>query len=165
MINKPPPIPLPENLWGEKWRLAAIQAGNLVEDFADRPIPILSIPENLQPLNLGLASTLPIPGVIIYGGRRSMHLARWLQATNPVALNYIPGAPDGLVLEAGVVDRWILATFANPEISAAGRIYEQRKQQSQGLHFLLVQPDDSNMTYSGFWLLQAENLGKNPAKS
>ncbi|NEQ67039.1 MAG: DUF1092 family protein, partial [Symploca sp. SIO2D2] len=23
-----------------------------------------------------------------------------------------------------------------------------------GLHFLLVQPDDSGMTYTGFWLLQ-----------
>jgi hypothetical protein len=157
MTNRLPPLPLPENLWGEKWRLAAIPAGNLVEDFADRPIPILSIPDFLHPINLGLASTLPIPGVVIYGGRRSMRLARWLEEVHPVALNYIAGVPDGLVLAAGSVDRWVLATFTDTEISAAARIYAQRQQQSRGLHFLLVQPDDSNVTYSGFWLLQAKS--------
>nr|WP_317106120.1 Tab2 family RNA-binding protein [Chroococcidiopsis sp. SAG 2025] len=36
------------------------------------------------------------------------------------------------------------------------QIYAQRQQQSQGLHFLLVQPDDSGMTYTGFWLLRDE---------
>ncbi|MEO1376977.1 MAG: Tab2 family RNA-binding protein, partial [Cyanobacteria bacterium J06635_10] len=68
--------------------------------------------------------------------------------------NYIAGAPDGLVLEAGLVDRWIVATFEDEEVAEAAKVYQQRKQQSQGLHFLLVQPDDSGMTYTGFWLLQ-----------
>ncbi|MER3590014.1 MAG: hypothetical protein C4322_21265, partial [Mastigocladus sp. ERB_26_1] len=56
-----------------------------------------------------------------------------------------------------LVDRWILVTFTDPEVAAAGRVYEQRKQESCGLHFLLVQPDDSGMTFSGFWLLRAED--------
>ncbi|HEY9750428.1 MAG TPA: Tab2 family RNA-binding protein, partial [Allocoleopsis sp.] len=51
-------------------------------------------------------------------------------------------------------DRWVLATFEDAEVRAAAQAYEQRKQAAQGLHFLLVQPDDSGMTYSGFWLLQ-----------
>jgi RNA-binding protein Tab2/Atab2 len=72
-------------------------------------------------------------------------------------LNYIAGAPDGLVLEAGLVDRWIVATFEDAEVTTAARLYQQRQQLSHGLHFLLVQPDDSGMTYSGFWLLQAED--------
>ncbi|MDE5086380.1 MAG: Tab2/Atab2 family RNA-binding protein, partial [Trichodesmium sp. St16_bin2-tuft] len=50
---------------------------------------------------------------------------------------------------------WVVATFSDQEVSGAGQVYEQRKQQSQGLHFLLVQPDDSGMTYSGFWLLES----------
>jgi RNA-binding protein Tab2/Atab2 len=124
--------------------------------FSDRPIPILQMPEYLLPINLGLASTIPVPGVIIYGGRQSMRLARWLQQAHPVALNYIAGAPDGLVLEAGLVDRWIVATFEDKQVTAAAKAYEQRKQQSRGLHFLLVQPDDSGMTYTGFWLLGEE---------
>jgi hypothetical protein len=156
-LEKPAPIPLPENLWGEQWRFATLAAGDLISEFSDRPIPILSMPEFLQPINLGLASTVPVPGVVIYGGRQSMRLARWLAAAHPVALNYIPGAPDGLILEAGLVDRWVLATFEDSEVATAAKVYEQRQQQSQGLHFLLVQPDDSGMTYSGFWLLQAKD--------
>lgn len=152
-IEQPPPTPLPENLWGEKWQFVSIYAGDIVDEFTERPIPVVEIPEFLKPINLGLASTIPIPGVIIYGGRRSMSLVRWLQSAIPVSLNYISGEPDGLILEAGLADRWILATFADQEFADAARVYEQRKQVSKGLHFLLVQPDDSGMTYSGFWLL------------
>lgn len=155
-LDKPPPMPLAENLWGEEWRFASLTAGDVVEVFGDRPIPILEMPEYLLLINLGLASTLPVPGVIIYGGRLSMRLARWLQQAHPVALNYIAGAPDGLVLEAGLVDRWIVATFEDKQVGVAAKTYEQRKQQSRGLHFLLVQPDDSGMTYTGFWLLREE---------
>lgn len=153
-LDKPPPVPLPENLWGDRWRFATLRAGNIEEAFAQRPIPILQMPEFLLPLFLRLASTVLVPGVVIDGGRQSMQLARWLQNVQPVALNYIAGAPDGLILEAGLVERWVVATFEDKEVTAAAQMYEQRKQLSQGLHFLLVQPDDSGMTYSGFWLLQ-----------
>lgn len=153
-LDKPPPTPLPEKLWGEQWRFATLPAGNLEEAFAGRAIPYLQMPQFLLPLDLGLASTLPVPGVVIDGGRQSMPLARWLQNVNPVALNYMAGAPDGLILEAGLVERWVVATFEDQEVTAAAQIYEQRKLTSQGLHFLLVQPDDSGMTYTGFWLLR-----------
>lgn len=153
-LDKPPPVPLSENIWGDKWSFATLGAGNIADFFSERPIPILDTPDFLMPINLGLASTVPVPGVVIYGGRKSMYLARWLQENRPVELNYIAGAPDGLVLEAGLVDRWIVATFEDEEVSKAAKVYQQRKQKSQGLHFLLVQPDDSGMTYTGFWLLQ-----------
>ncbi|NES78695.1 MULTISPECIES: Tab2/Atab2 family RNA-binding protein [unclassified Okeania] len=152
-LDSPPPVPLAENLWGDRWRFATLPAGN-IKDIIERPIPILSVPEFLLPLNLGLSSTLPIPGVVIDGGRQSMRLAKWLEAAQPYFLKYISGDPDGLILEAGLVDRWVVATFSDREVSLAAQVYEERKQQSQGLHFLLVQPDDSGMTYSGFWLLQ-----------
>ena len=153
-LDKPPPTPLPEKLWGEQWRFATLPAGDVEEAFAQRPIPIVKLPEFLLPINLGLASTVPVPGVVIDGGRQSMRLARWLQFAQPVAINFVAGTPGGLILEAGLVDRWIVATFEDKEVTAAAKAYEQRKQLSQGLHFLLVQPDDSGMTYSGFWLLQ-----------
>ncbi len=153
-LDKPPPIPLSENLWGDKWSFATLQASNITEFINERPIPVLETPDFLLPINLGLASTVQVPGTVIYGGRKSMRLARWLQSNRPVALNYIAGAPDGLVLEAGLIDRWIVATFEDEEVSEAAKLYQQRKQQTQGLHFLLVQPDDSGMTYTGFWLLQ-----------
>lgn len=155
-LEKPPPLPLPEDLWGERWRFAAVGAGDLITAFQDRPIPVLDIPDFLLPLNLGLASTTLVPGVIIDGGRQSLKLARWLQQTQPVAIHYLAGEPDGLILEGGLVDRWVIATFEDPEVKRAAKLYQQRQQLSQGLHFLLVQPDDSGMTYTGFWLLQTE---------
>lgn len=153
-VDRLPPVPLPENLWGEVWRFATLKAGDINTILAQYPIPILEMPEALQPLNLGLASTVPISGVVIDGGRQSMQLARWLQDADPVALNYIPGEPDGLILEAGLVDRWVVATFEDSEVAIAAQRFETRKQLAKGLHFLLVQPDDLGMTYTGFWLLQ-----------
>lgn len=155
-LDKPPPVPLPENLWGEQWRFAGLPAGEIEEAFGDRPIPVLEMPTLLLPLNLGLASTVPVPGVVIDGGRQSLRLARWLQEARPVALNYMAGAPDGLILEAGLAERWVVATFEDQAVATAARTYQQRQQLSQGLHFLLVQPDESGMTYSGFWLLRPE---------
>lgn len=158
-IEQLPPQGLPENLWGEEWRFVSIAAGDLVDMFGDRPIPVLDLPEFLFPINLNIASNVSIPGVVIYGGRRSMQLTRWLQQEKPAALNYIlteVGKSGGLVLESGLSDRWIVATFDETEVAKAAQTYEQQKIESQRLHFLLVQPDDSGMTYSGFWLLREE---------
>ena len=153
-LDRPPPVPLPENLWGDRWRFGAIAAQDLVAAFQHRPMPIREMPEFLYPIKLGIASTVPIPGVIIDGGRRSLRLAQWLQQVKPFALSYIPGDPDGLILEAALVDRWVLTTFDDPEVIAAARSFRERQQITKGLHFLLVQPDDSGMTYTGLWLLQ-----------
>jgi hypothetical protein len=158
-LEQLPPQALPENLWGDEWRFAAFPAGEIIEFFQERPLPILEMPSELFPINLGIASPISIPGIIIYGGRKSRYLARWLESINPGALNYIPTAIElsgGLVLEAGLIDRWILATFEDLEVAKAAQNYQKRKQDSQGLHFLLVQPDDSVMTYTGFWLLKDE---------
>jgi hypothetical protein len=158
-LDKLPPQAIPDNLWGEEWRFASLPAGDLIEIFCDRPIPILDLPEVLFPLNLGIASNTPIPGTIVYGGRQSLRLARWLGEVRPVALNYIPtvaGESGGLILEAGLIDRWIFATFEDEEVAISAQNYESRKLKSNGLHFLLIQPDDSGMTQSGFWLLREE---------
>lgn len=156
-LERTPPQPLPENLWGETWRFASIIASEIEDFWRDRPIPILDIPEELTPMELGIASTISIPGIIIYGGRKSMYLSRWLQDRKLFAINYIPtevGRSGGLILETGLVDRWVIATFEDGEMAKAAQAYERGKQTSQGLHFLLIQPDDSGITYSGFWLLQ-----------
>lgn len=153
-VEEMPPQPLPERLRGDRWRFAALPAGELERSFQNRPIPMMEMPEERSPLKLGLQSTQPIPGLIIDGGRASMPLARWLLSIRPYALSYISGAPDGVVLQAGLAERWVMATFEDPEVAAAGRIFQQRRAEALGLHFLLIQPDDSGMTYSGIWLLQ-----------
>ncbi|MEO1210714.1 MAG: Tab2/Atab2 family RNA-binding protein [Cyanobacteria bacterium J06638_20] len=155
-LESPPPVPIPEALWGDRWRFGAIAASEFLPTFDHKPIPIRSIPTDHLPVNIGIASTQPIPGVIIDGGRISMRLARWLADAHPVYLNYIPGDPDGVLVEAGLVDRWILATFDDAEVKTAAQTFQERQHAAKGLHFLLVQPDDSGMTYSGLWLLRRE---------
>ena len=157
-----PPQPLPANLWGDRWQFAALAASEVADAFVDRA-PIVVMPPDLLPWQVGVASTVLIPGVVINGGRRSLPLARWLQAAQPEFLTYIPGLPDGLILAANSVDRWIVATCEDAEVTAAGAEFERRKQPSQGLHFLLVQPDDSGMTYTGFWLLREASSGERPS--
>ena len=158
-VEKLPPRALDEDLWGDEWRFGTILAGDIIDFATDRPIPILDLPKSLYPVKLGLASTVAVPGVVIYGGRRSMRLARWLAEQKPVALNYIPteaGQSGGLILEAGTSDRWVFATFEDEQFAAAAQKYEDRKVQALGLHFLLVQPDDSELTHTGMWLLKDE---------
>lgn len=156
-LEQPPPSPAPDALLGDRWRFAALPARDVAEAFTGRPIPILELPPERLPLELGLASSQPIPGVVIDGGRNALRLAQWIQQTRPVALHYIPGAPDSLILAAGLVERWVLLTFEDATVRQAATVFRDRQQAAQGLHFLLVQPDDAGVTYSGFWLLQTEN--------
>ena len=158
-LDRPPPQNLPENIWGENWSIVSISAGEIVDFIADRPIPFKDLPESLLATNTQLDPITKLPGIVIYGGKKSLILARWLAKEKPVALNYIPteiGKSGGLVLESGLVDRWIFATFESEAVATAAKAYEQNKEFSQGLHFLLIQPDDSGMTYTGFWLLKDE---------
>lgn len=154
-LDQPAPVPVPEALWGERWRFGSLSAQDFQDSLIYEPMPIQSVPSDWLPLQLGVASTLPIPGLIIDAGRQAMPLAQWLQAQHPAALTYHPGPPHGVLLEAGLVDRWVLATFADAQVQAAAHTFAQRQQQAQGLHFLLVRPDDSGMTFTGLWLLRS----------
>ncbi|NER83560.1 MAG: DUF1092 family protein [Leptolyngbya sp. SIO1D8] len=153
-LDQPAPVPIPEALWGEQWRFGSLSAQDFQESLIYEPIPVQAISRDWLPLQIGLASTTTIPGMIIDAGRLALALAQWLQAQQPAALTYIPGAPDGVLLEAGLVERWVLNTFEDEQVKAAARTFRDRQQQAQGLHFLLVRPDDSGMTFTGLWLLR-----------
>ena len=153
-----PPQPLPDELWGEEWRFASIPAGDLWDMFCDRPIPFLSMPTEFKPVNLGLASNTFIPGVVIYGGRQSMQLAGWVAERKPQTHIYQETEKNlagGLLLNDQSEQRWVTLTFHDQAIATAGQRYQQRLIEAKGLHFLLVQPDDSDVTFSGLWLLKA----------
>ena len=149
-----PPQPLPDRLQGERWQFASLPGGEVELFLRDRPIPIVQAPADRLPLTLGLASTLPIPGVVIEGGRRSILLARWLEAQIPKAVQVVRAELSGLILTTDSDDRWVLVTFNDEAVKQAAAVYQQRQQASKGLHFLLVQPDNTGVTYTGFWLLQ-----------
>ncbi|MDB9493703.1 Tab2/Atab2 family RNA-binding protein [Spirulina major CS-329] len=154
-IESAPPQGIPDALWGDRWRFASIPAADLAL-WRDRPIPYRLFPDALDEVIQTLAPTDQIPGVVVEGGRRSRSLAQWLDQANPFALHYIPteaGQSGGLILEAGLCDRWVFITFDDAEMATAASHYQHQLTASRGLHFLLVQPDDSGMTFTGFWLL------------
>ena len=157
-MKRNPPVPLPEELWGDRWQFASLTAGDFWDYFSGRMIPVQSLPSELQPLSLGLASDQFLPGIAITGGRKSMPIARWIDASMPREVIYSQGAPDGIILYSGEVDRHILATFEDPETRQAGELFTTRKIAAKGLHFLMIQPDDSGMTQSGLWLLRSGTL-------
>jgi hypothetical protein len=148
---------LPELVQPHRWQFAALSAGDLWEFVSTRPIPFQSIPSDRAPLALGIASTTWIPGVILEGGKQSRILAQWLEDQQPAALSPVAGEPHhGLILEAGLNDRWVMATFEDPDVIQGGKTFQNRLALTKGVHFLLVQPDDSGVTYTGFWLLQRD---------
>ncbi|MGF1601545.1 MAG: Tab2 family RNA-binding protein [Thermosynechococcaceae cyanobacterium] len=149
-IERPPPQPLPDDLLGQTWRFVALAAADLEEVLMSRPMPIKAIATSLRPSQQLLAPATLIPGLVINGGRQSMRLARWLQKQQPV---FLQAQATGVVLESGLCDRTILFTYTDLEVAAAAQQFTQRQQESQGIHFLLVQPDDSGVTYTGLWLL------------
>ena len=157
-IEQPPPQPLPEHLWGETWQFATLSAEALEEGLLQRPIPIRNASTELLPSQLHLAPSARISGVVIYGDRHSMPLARWVQQQQPVSLQAVQGEVSGVVMAAGLCDRWILVTYDDPTVLAAAQTFEHRRQANQGLHFLLVQPDNSNVTFTGLWLLAQPDL-------
>jgi hypothetical protein len=90
---------------------------------------------------------------VIEAGRQSMRLARWIAEVSPLQMEAMSRELGALMLTTTQEARWILVTYNDKDVYQAGQIFEQRKQASLGLHFLLIQPDDSGMTYSGLWLL------------
>lgn len=154
-IEPLPPQPMPEHLWGDQWQFVTLAASELESVLLQRPIPLRTVPEMLLPSQLGLAADTRIPGVLINGGRRSMQLAQWLQQQQPASMQVMRAELSGLIMAAGLNERYVLVTYDDADIVSAAQGFEQGKQGSQGLHFLLVQPDDSGVTYTGMWLLSS----------
>jgi hypothetical protein len=145
------PQPLPEKLWGEVWQFVGLPARDLEEILLARPIPhrfVASLPSQK-----GISAEVLIPGIVIEAGRQSMRLARWVSEASPLRLEAMSRELGALMLTTTQDIQWILVTYEDVEVHQAGQTFEQRKQASQGLHFLLVQPDDSGVTHSGLWLL------------
>jgi hypothetical protein len=154
-MTPPPPLPLPDKLIdGSTWQFASLTAAALERDLLPQPMPIQGVPGNLLPSRCGVASSTPIPGVVISGGRRVLKLAQWVATQTPLSLKFFQGSPSGLVLTSELNQRWVLLTFTDLEVNQAAQTFEQRKAAAQGLHFLLVQPDDSGVTYTGLFVFQ-----------
>ena len=60
-----------------------------------------------------------------------------------------------LVLEAGLEDRWLLASLNEAEAEAAAAAFQHSIEQAGGLQFIAVQGREDADKLEGFWLLRA----------
>ena len=148
------PQPLPEALWGERWQFVRLRAADLESRLLASPIPIREV----SPLALPSQQLLPpetlIPGVAVEAGRQSRPLARWAAAQQPMKLEAVNRELGALMLDTST-QRWIIATYQDETVTEAAQSFEALKRDTKGIHFLLIQPDDTGITYAGLWILRA----------
>jgi hypothetical protein len=150
----PPPQPLPDTIWGDRWQFASLTAADLEERLLERPIPVRHVMPLALPSQQQLPATTIIPGISIEAGRRAMPLARWLAQRTFIRVNAVQRELGALIARTSTQEQWILATYQDEAVAEAGQAFEARKGQSQGIHFLLIQPDDAGVTHTGLWLMR-----------
>ncbi|MEB3264715.1 MAG: Tab2 family RNA-binding protein [Synechococcus sp.] len=139
-------LPLPEAARGERWGWATLPLAALAAapDWTVGFAGLLPLPTEGDP-------ALPVPGIRLFSRSRSLAIAGWLAGLEPVRLAI---AGRQLVLEAGLEDRWLLATLPAEEAEAAEAALARGREQVEGLQFLAVQSSEEDPELSGFWLLR-----------
>jgi RNA-binding protein Tab2/Atab2 len=147
------PQPMPEHLWGDRWQFVRLTAEDLEFRLLERSIPIREVVSSARPSEQAIAPNTLIPGVMIEAGKQSMRLARWVATQQPVSLEAVNRELGALMLRTKS-DRWIMATYQDDAVKEASKNFEALKSTSSGIHFLLIQPDDTGITHSGLWILR-----------
>jgi hypothetical protein len=143
---KPVAVPLPEAARGDSWAWANLDAATLADasgwdiGFAG----LVRVPSDIH-------SAAAVPGVRLFSRRRALAIAGWLAGLEPVRLEI---DDNQLVLEAGMEDRWLLASLPAEEATAAAAAFERSRQEAGGLQFLAVQGGESEPRLEGFWVLR-----------
>ncbi|MFN9548013.1 MAG: Tab2 family RNA-binding protein [Cyanobacteriota bacterium] len=144
--QRPVALPWPEVVRGDRWSWATLPASALGE------APEWSIGfAGLLRMPAGLSAHAQVPGIRLFSRRRALALAGWLAGLEPVRLEVEQGQ---LVLEAGLDDRWRLATLSANEATAARELFSRARQDSAGLQFLAVQAGEEDTRFEGFWMLR-----------
>jgi hypothetical protein len=150
------PQPLPDALVGQRWAFVNLQC----QDFADMAEWQIDFGENFPLSMFRLTPDTPVPGVVIISSR-SLPLAAWMSGLDLACLKIeapptpaVSHNPSRLILETGISDRWVLASFSDPQTLSESQSFEQAKQRANQIHFLAVQADPQIPTFAGFWLLQ-----------
>lgn len=144
--QRPTALPWPEVVRGDRWGWAVLPVGALREATG------WSIGfDGLLPVPRELEADSCVPGIRLFSQRRALALAGWLAGLEPVRLE-VDG--EQLVLEAGLEDRWRLATLSPDEASASRAAFLQARQEAAGLQFLAVQNREDDAHFEGFWMLR-----------
>ncbi|PZD73258.1 hypothetical protein C1752_02224 [Acaryochloris thomasi RCC1774] len=144
-----PPQSLPDALVGQSWSIATLplSAFSEMQDweiaFNDPfPLELVKLPADTN-----------IPGLIIFS-ERAVPLAGWMSGLELAFLKFSPTPKPQLLLETGLVERWVLSNLQDPTLATEVEAFERTKQEAQQLHFLAIQSSPEAQDFAGFWLLQ-----------
>jgi hypothetical protein len=140
------PLPLPEAARGDSWAWASLPLSALRE-ASEWEIGF----EGLFPLPEELPGDLVVPGLRLFSRTRSLAIAGWIAGLEPARLEM---EGTNLVLEAGLEDRWRLATLAEKEASEVAEAFAAAREAAAGLQFIAVQSEARSERFDGFWLLR-----------
>jgi len=158
IVQYPPlnAVALPEAIRGDKrdkWSFVSLEAAA----FADMGEWEISFGESFPLSMVGIGAEVKIPGLIIFSPR-SLPLAAWMSGLEMDYLKVEIGANPIIRLETGASDSWILANLTDPQTLAEAKSFEERKLQTQKVHFLAIQANPETESFAGFWLLKEEEM-------
>ncbi len=139
-------VPLPEAVRGDSWSWASLPAATLAEaagweiGFAG----LFPLPDRVDP-------GVSVPGIRLFSRQRALAISGWIAGLEPVRLEV---SGNQLVLEAGLEDRWLLATLPQEEAEAAAEAFALARREALGLQFIAVQSAEGEQGLEGFWILR-----------
>jgi hypothetical protein len=148
-----PPQRLPDALEGKKWQFVSLPASA----FAEMSEWSIDFGEAFPLENAGLKPDSIVPGLIIYSPR-AVAIAAWLSGLELAAVKFDQEGAPNLVLETGVIDRWVLTPLNSKELQQEAEQFEQAKQAAQDVHFIALQTDPNVEAFAGFWLMRDVKL-------
>ena len=145
------PLPWPEVARGDHWSWALLPVSALRE-ANEWPIGFAG----LLPLRNDLPAEASVPGIRLFSRQRALAIAGWLAGLEPARLELEAAQ---LVLEAGLDDRWRLATLPNDEAEATREAFRRAREEADGWQFLAVQTAEDATSFDGFWMLKDQPDG------
>jgi hypothetical protein len=145
------PVPLPDAVRGDKgdrWALVSLEASAL-QNLNEWEI---SFGEALPLNTFEISPETRIPGLLIFSPR-ALPLAAWMSGLDLAFLTVEQGSRPIVRLETGMSESWILANITDEKTQAEAEGFEKAKKLAKGLHFLGVQSNPDEESFSGFWLL------------
>jgi hypothetical protein len=149
--QRTPALPWPEVARGDhwSWALLPLEAMREAQEWSIGFAGLLPVPTELGP-------QFSVPGIRLFSRQRALAVAGWLAGLEPARLE-VDG--DQLILEAGLDDRWRLASLPSDEATATRQVLQRSREEVGGLQFLAVQTSETSTSFEGFWMLKDQPDG------
>ncbi|MFN7677414.1 MAG: Tab2 family RNA-binding protein [Cyanobacteriota bacterium] len=149
--QRTPPLPWPEVARGDhwSWALLPLEALREAQEWSIGFAGLLPVPTEPRP-------QASVPGIRLFSRQRALAVAGWLAGLEPARLEV---DADQLILEAGLDDRWRLASLPRDEATATREALQRSREEVGGLQFLAVQTSETSTSFEGFWMLKDQPDG------